>query len=152
VLAAGGAIVAAIGEEPIGVIGPLVLALAGIVALAFAAGYPSVTTEGANAGVAWRSYRAGLRQARNMAELQFDLGEALPYAVAMGATAQVDGHLKRASANGYSPAWFVRNSAAHPMGFYAFWVVFHESLAPRTYGSSTSTSVSAGGASGGGSF
>jgi uncharacterized membrane protein YgcG len=152
VLAAVGAIVATIGDEPIGVIGPLVLALAGIMALAFAAGYPSVTTEGANAGVAWRSYRAGLRQARNMAEPQFDLGEALPYAVAMGAKAQVDGHLKRATANGYAPAWFVRNSAAQPTGFYAYWVVFHASLAPSTHGSSTSTSVSAGGASGGGSF
>jgi hypothetical protein len=151
-LAAVGAIVAGIGDEPIGFIGPLVLALAGIVALAFATGYPSVTTEGANVGVAWRSYRAGLRQARNMSELQFDLGEALPYAVAMGARAQVDGHLKRASANGYAPAWFVRNSAAQSTGFYPYWVVLHSSLAPSTYGSGTSTSVSAGGASGGGSF
>jgi uncharacterized membrane protein YgcG len=152
VLAVVGAIVAAIGNEPIGVIGPVVLAVAGIVAFAFAAGYPSVTTEGANAGVAWRSYRAGLRQARNMAEPQFDLGEALPYAVAMGARAQVDGHLKRASASGYAPAWFVRNSAAQPTGFYPYWVVLHSSLAPSTYGSGASTSVSAGGASGGGSF
>jgi uncharacterized membrane protein YgcG len=152
VLAAVGAIVAAIGDEPIGFIGPLVLALAGIVALAFATGYPSVTPAGANAGVAWRSYRAGLHQARNMSELQFDLGEALPYAIAMGARGQVDGHLKRASANGYAPAWFVRNSAAQPTGFYPYWVVLHSSLAPSTYGSSTSTSVSAGGASGGGSF
>ena len=55
-----------------------------------------------------------------MAELQFDLGEALPYAVATGATAQVDGYLKRASANGYAPAWFVRNSATQPAGFYPY--------------------------------
>ena len=109
------------------------LALAGSVALAFAAGYPSVTTEGANVGVAWRSYRAGLRQARNMSELQFDLGEALPYAIAMGARAQVDGHLKRASADGYAPAWFVRNSAAQPTGFYPYWVLLHSSLKPFTF-------------------
>jgi uncharacterized membrane protein YgcG len=152
VLAAVGAIVAAVGDEPIGFIGPLVLALAGSAALAFAANYPSVTSEGANAGVAWRSYRAGMRQARNLSELEFDLGEALPYAVAMGARAQVDGHLKRASANGYAPAWFVRNSAAQPTGFYPYWVVLHSSLAPSASGSGTSTSVSAGGASGGGSF
>jgi uncharacterized membrane protein YgcG len=138
-LAVAGAIVALIGDEVIGVIGPLVLALAGIVALAFAAGYPSVTIEGANAGVAWRGYRAGLRQARNVSELPFDLGEALPYAVAMGARAQVDGHLKRASANGYAPAWFVCDSAAQPTGFYPYWVVLHSSLAPSTYGSSSSS-------------
>ena len=87
-----------------------------------------------------------------MPEPDFDLDEALPYAVAMGATALLDGHLKRASERGYAPAWFVRSDELTPTSFYPYWVVLHASLAPSTYGSTGSAPVSAGGASGGGSF
>ena len=151
-LAAAAAVVAAIGDQPIGFLGPIVLGLAGMVAFVVAVLYPSTTAEGANAGVAWRSYRAGLRQARSVPDPDFDLGEALPYAVAMGATALLDGHLKRASDRGYAPAWFVRSAEPTPTAFYPYWVVLHTSLAPSTTGSTGSAAVSAGGASGGGSF
>ena len=50
----------------------------------------------------------------------------------------MNGHLKRASASGYSPARRVRNSMAQPTGFYTYWVVLHSRLAPTSYGSSTS--------------
>ena len=151
-LAVAGMVVAAIGNEVVGFLGPIVLALACIVAFVVGAVYPSTTAEGANAGVAWRSYRAGLRQARQLPEPDFDLDEALPYAVAMGATALLSGHLKRSSDRGYAPARFVRNAEMTPASFYPYWVVLHASLAPSTYGSPGSAPVSAGGASDGGSF
>jgi hypothetical protein len=146
-----GVVVALIGREPIGAVGPIVLAIAGVIALTFGVEWPSTTLEGANAAVAWRGYRAGLRQARNVPEPLFDLDEALPFAVALGSTKVLSGHLKRASERGYAPAWFMRNGPA-TTSFYPYWVGFHSSLGPSSSSGGSSAGASAGGASGGGSF
>jgi hypothetical protein len=152
VLTAVGGVVAAIGREPVGVIGPLVLAMCGLTALLMAAELPSTTLEGARVAQGWRNYRRGLKQTRKLPEPLFDLSEALPYAVAMGSANLLEGHLKRASERGYAPAWFVREGQAAnaSASFFPYWVALHSSMGPAS--SSGSSSASSGGASGGGSF
>ena len=130
------------------------LALAGVYTLIIGAEMPSTTCEGVQAGLAWRNYRAGLRQTRHLPAPLFDLNQALPYAVAMGSAKLLDGHLKGASDRGFAPVWFVRNpTQTHaPASFYPNWIGLHSSLGPSTSSTGPSTAVSAGGASAGGSF
>jgi hypothetical protein len=144
---------ATIGSEPVGVVGPMLLALAGIGALVVGCTLPMTTPEGAQAAAPWQGYRAGLAQARRAPEPLFDLDAALPYAVAMNATGLLDQHLKAASKRGYAPAWFARAATTSADGFYPYWAGVHASMgAGSSDGGSASSGASAGGGSAGGSF
>jgi hypothetical protein len=154
----GGAIgvaVALFGRAPEGVVGSLLLAAAGVVALSTGGLLPATTAAGAWQASAWGGYRAGLKEARRTPEPLFDLDEALPYAVAMGSADLLKRHLEAASKRGYAPAWFVADAptaAAANSGFYPYWTGFHASVGADSSGGGGGVGASAGGASGGGSF
>jgi uncharacterized membrane protein YgcG len=128
----------------------LLVAILSVVAFALAASMPETSALGELAAAPWRAYRAGLLHAWRHPDVAIDLDEALPYAVALGATHGLNKRLQEASKQGYSPAWFLRpapvDDGVYP-GFYPYWVTWHASFFPA--GSSGAESGVAGGASAG---
>lgn len=140
-----------VGQQPWGAIGIALLGGTGMMAIALGAGLRETTTEGEAAAVPWRGYLAGLEAARRDPNLELNLDQVVPYAVAMQAGGALDKRLKEASERGYAPAWLGRTlgSEAWEGGFYPYWAAFHASVSPATGGG---TAASSGSAASGGSF
>jgi len=123
----------------------VVLAAAGIAAFVAAVMVPNTTPEGDDVAAPWRGYQRYLKSSRKNPQVDLDLDTAVPYAVALGVTGDLDKRLKTASAEGYLPAWLgvSPSNTAWSAGFYPYWIAFNSSVTP------TSTSTSTGGASAG---
>ena len=144
----------AVSEEVWGLLGTIMLALAGFGAIITAASYPGTTPLGESRAQPWRGYLQGIKDIRKQPEVDLDLDEAMPYLVAMNATDQIDERLKRASTDGYVPAWLNSSQGAADWGvagFYPYWIMFH-SIASPSAGGTTSTGASGGSGGSGGSF
>ena len=153
VLAFGVLILASIGEQPWGFFGFIVLILVGCVVLLLGAYYPRTTAAGEAAAAPWQAYKAGLKSAARDQSQALDLDVVLPDAVAFGLVSALDRRLKEASARGYAPSWFLRQSGQGNsfVAFYPYWILFHSSASPASSGAG-SGGASAGGAGAGGSF
>lgn len=148
--AAGSAALAAIGQEPWGLLAAGLLAASGLLLVILGYAYPATTDEGERVAAPWRAYRAGLSRAARHGTDPLDLETALPDAVALGTVTALNRRLKEASAAGYAPSWFVQVRAqGRAAGFYPVWVAFHGSVAPS---SSSGGGASSGGGGAGGGF
>jgi len=136
----------------------LLIVIPSVVAFVLAVAMPEISTLGEVAAVPWRAYRMGLLRAWRHPEIDIDLDEALPYAVALNATHGLNKRLQEASKHGYSPAWFLRPAPGDDgfsPGFYPYWVTLHSSFSPAGSsgaGGGVSGGASAGSGSAGGSF
>lgn len=134
---------------------PAVVMLAGAAVMAFSAAVmiPNTTPAGDEAAAPWRGYQRYLKSSRKNPQVDLDLDTAVPYAVATGASGDLDKRLKTASAEGYLPAWLGGSQAdmSWAGGFYPYWIIFNSSVAPTT-SSTTTGSASAGSGASGGSF
>lgn len=149
-------VITIIGQQPWGLAGAgmlLVAALAGVIAMSM---YPDTSSTGAELAATWRSYIAGIKRAKSdrTLDVNLDLDEAMPYAVAAGVTSSLSKRLKQAAEEGYAPVWLgpalYRNGTAG--NAYFCFVAFHTAVTPSSTGGSSSGGASAGGGGAGGSF
>lgn len=146
-------IFAAIAESLFALVAVVALFITAIAAFGAAVSIPSTSSAGDEAAAPWRGYQRYLKSSRKNPQVDLDLDTAVPYAVALGASGDLDKRLKTASADGYLPAWLGGSQAdgAWTAGFYPYWIAFNSSVAP-TSTSTTSTGASAGSGASGGSF
>jgi len=146
-------IFAAIAESLWALVAVAALFIAAIVAFWAALSIPSTTLAGDEAAAPWRGYKRYLKSSRKNPQVDLDLDTAVPYAVALGASGDLDKRLKSASAEGYLPAWLGGSQAnrAWASGFYPYWIIYNSSVAP-TSTTTSSSSASAGSGASGGSF
>jgi hypothetical protein len=135
---------------------PAAVLLAGAAVLAFSAAVmiPNTTPKGDEVAAPWRGYRQYLKSSRKNPQVDLDLDTAVPYAVALGVSGDLDKRLKTASAEGYLPVWLGGSQAdtTWATGFYPYWIIFNSSVAPTSSSTSASTGASAGSGASGGSF
>jgi uncharacterized protein (TIGR04222 family) len=143
-----GLVVTIAGEEPWGLVGTLLLAVAGGGALVYGLSYPPTTAAGNAEAAAWRGLRSGLKRAQRDQAATVDLDRVLPYAVALGVSGALDRRLKAASAEGKVPLAFRQGvqGDAWAGGFYPYWASFAAVSTPSSAGGI----VGAGGAAAGG--
>ncbi len=146
-------IFAAIAESLWAIVAIVALAVAAIIALWASISVPNTTPVGDEVAAPWRGYQRYLKSSRRNPQVNLDLDTAVPYAVALGASGDLDKRLKSASAEGYLPAWLGGSQAdgAWASGFYPYWIAFNSSVTPTSTGTS-STSASSGSGASGGSF
>ena len=145
-------ITAMIGEQLWGLVGTGLLAAVGFTGLVVAASYPNTTTLGEAEAQPWRGYLSGLKRSQYDRE-DLDLDDAVPYALAMNATASLDKRLKQASTSGYAPLWLGPTHQTNTwgtLGFYPYWTTFHASASPTVGTGAGGASAGSGGS--GGSF
>jgi uncharacterized protein (TIGR04222 family) len=132
----------------------VVLAVAAIVAFTAAVMIPNTTPEGDEIAAPWRGYQRYLKSSRKNPQVDLDLDTAVPYAVALGVTGDLDKRLKTASAEGYAPAWLgiSQTNTAWANGFYPYWIIFNSSVTPTSSSVSSGGGASAGSGASGGSF
>ncbi|HEX5164086.1 MAG TPA: TPM domain-containing protein [Thermomicrobiales bacterium] len=149
----GAVIVAAIAESPWALVAVGVLATVAVLAFVAAVMIPNTTPDGDAVAAPWRGYQRYLKSAGRNPQVNLDLDTAVPYAVALGASGQLDKRLKSASAEGYLPAWLGGSQAegVWGAGFYPYWIAFNSSVSP-TSTMTASTGASAGSGASGGSF
>ncbi|MPZ14213.1 MAG: DUF2207 domain-containing protein [Chloroflexi bacterium] len=149
-VAVAGFVAAIVGDELLSLVWVGLLFAAGIVSLAFAAELPETTQAGEDAAAPWHAYLAGLESAREDDDSSANLDDAVPYAVATGATGALKKRLEAASDRGYSPLWFGRSKSSQDWsgGFYPYWIWFHTSITPA--GASGGNAVGGGASVGGG--
>lgn len=155
VLAVGAFVVTVVGQTIWGLPAIGLLATVSLVAVILGYSYPRTSAAGEEVAAPWRGYLRGLDQARRQPEQAPDLDQAMPYAVALGATGALDKPLKAASARGYAPAWLGRGLAPQPWadgGFYAYWIAFHSGVGASSSSGGGGSGAAAGGAGAVGSF
>lgn len=147
-------LLAVVADEPLSVIGAVLLLLTSMVCFGLGSSIPDTTPAGAAAAAPWRGYENGIAAARNERAAVLDLDEIMPYAVAFGVVDALDKRLREASKAGYRPAWLgsTTSDGAWDGGFYPYWVGFHSSVTPASSSGADGGGASAGGGGAGGSF
>jgi len=142
-----------VGKQPWGILPIALLLITGMALLILGADYPSTTVEGERVGASWRGYAAGIRAAARDRTQPLDLEQVLTDATAFGSVSTLKRRLREASAQGFAPVWFARQSISDQTGaaFYPYWSAFHSSSGGSSAGTSGG-SASSGGAGAGGSF
>ncbi len=93
---------------------------------------PETTPLGEQMAAPWRAYRAGLEMAAGQQNIDLDLDQATPYALALGAKRFLTRYLRKAEAQGYIPAWLGRldKTQRKQPGFYRYWRAFEHDMRP----------------------
>ncbi len=148
--------VTAIGKQPWGVLGATLIFVAAMTGFILMMLYPDTSSLGADLAAKWRSYVAGIKRAKSdrTLDVNLDLDEAMPYAVAAGVVSSLNHRLKQAAEQGYAPAWLgpaAYRSATGADAFYC-WTAFHAAVAPSSSGGTSGGGAAAGGGGAGGSF
>ncbi len=119
--------------------------------------YPETTFAGAELAATWRSYIEGIKRSKSdrTLDVNLELDQVMPYAVAAGVTSALSKRLKTAAEDGYMPVWLgpsiYRQSSSG--NAYLWWTGFHTAVTPSSSGSSSGGGgASAGGGGAGGSF
>src|SRR6185312_5377447 len=145
-----------VGSQTWGFIGVALLAIPAVAGAIAISTYPDTTPTGIEAASGWHAYIEGIKRSKSdkTLDVNLDLDEAMPYAVAAGVTSSLDKRLKRASEKGYAPAWLGPTIHQYADGYnaYASWYAFHSTITPTSSSVSGAGSASAGGGGAGGSF
>ncbi len=156
-LGAAGFAVGIIGGEVWAFIGGTLLATVALLAIIWISFYSETTLAGAELAATWRSYIEGIKRSKSdrTLDVNLELDQAMPYAVAAGVTAALSKRLKTAAEDGYMPVWLgpsmYRQSSSG--NAYLWWTGFHTAVTPSSSGSSSGGGgASAGGGGAGGSF
>ncbi len=136
--------------------GAALLGIAVVVGLVAMSSYPDTSGAGAELAAIWGSYIAGIKRSKSdrTLDVNLELDEAMPYAVAAGVTSALSKRLKKATEDGYMPVWLgpsdYRNGTSG--NAYIWWTGFHSAVTPSSSGGSSGGGASSGGGGAGGSF
>ncbi len=145
-----------VGKQPWAYGGAVLLGITVVVGLVAMSAYPDTSLAGAELAALWGSYIAGLKRSKSdrTLDVNLELDEAMPYAVATGVTSALSKRLKKAAEDGYVPVWLgpsnYRNGTSG--NAYIWWTGFHSAVTPSSSGGSSGGGASSGGGGAGGSF
>ncbi len=145
-----------VGKQPWAFVGAAVLGSASVIGVVMMSLYPNTSLAGAELAATWSSYVAGIKRSKSdrTLDVNLDLDEAMPYAVAAGVTSSLSKRLKQAAEEGYVPVWLGPSlyRTGDSGNAYIWWVGFHSAVTPSSSGSGGGGGASAGGGGAGGSF
>ncbi len=157
ILGAAALAVGIIGGQAWAFIGGSLLAIVAFLAMIWISFYPETSQTGAELAATWSSYIEGIKRSKSdkTLDVNLELDEAMPFAVAAGVTSALNKRLKIAAEDGYVPVWLGPSMYRQSdMGnAYIWWIGFHSAVTPSSSGSSAGGGgASAGGGGAGGSF